>query len=157
MSATDRPFSGGTKLKWRDSGSFVDIAGIISIGATNFTPDDVDATELDPYELLATTPAAYVLIKKFVAGFIDLGELPVEANLTGGQYAALFASQLVGEEQFWRIDFRSGYSLCVRGYIKGLGVDAKMSDLVKMPFAIKLSTGVVFALTTDASVTGWGA
>lgn len=137
-------------------GTFADFAGIVAIPGPNLETDEVETTELDPYQGL-TTPAAYVFIKKFIGGWTNLGEIDLECNFTQVQFAAALTAELARTNLYWRIDFRNGYSFCSVGFIKGLGANAALEDIVKMAVKIKLTDGVLFSTSDDTLVTGWGA
>lgn len=144
MSGTSRNFSGGTKLKVKVAGVFRDIMGITSIPGFTTTTDDVEATELDPYAGLSTTPAVYKFIKKKLAGWVDLGELSFEANITADEYTSVNAYQLAGTDLYFRIDLRSGYSIGVYGHFKSVAVSNQPTELSKMPVTISLTDQMWF-------------
>ncbi len=155
--ATLRPFSGGTKMQWvvgapgsiATDAELTDFGGVVGIGASNLQSDDVETTELDPYQGIPEDdpdyPVTPFFIKTFIAGFVDMGELPLEVNFTAAQYILALEAQLSRYSIEFRIGFRNGYTVRFSGYIKGLGLDAKASDLVKMPVTIKLD-GSVFSI-----------
>ena len=150
MSATSRTFSGGTKLKVYDPGATAwrDILGIVNIPGLAPATEDVEATELDPYAGGSTTPAVYQFIKRTIAGWTDLGELELEANMTAQEYSALQGWQLANTATYWRIDFRSGYTVGMFGYVKKVGIASQQTELVKAPVTIKLTDLIFFGLTS---------
>lgn len=152
---TARNFGAGTKLKVKEVSTWRDVLGITSIGGFTPTSDDVDATEVDPYAGSSTTPATYNFIKKTIAGWVELGELTFDANLTGGEYAALLALQLAGTDVRWRIDFRTGYSVGLYGHVKSVGMSNAPTELTKMPVTIKLTDSIIFGLLSAIPLSAW--
>lgn len=156
MAVTDRFLSAGTKLLVKDT-TYRIFAGIINIPGPQITTEDIDATELDPYQNSTTTPAAIEMIKKWVAGWTDLGELTLECNFTAQEYIFALAKQIARTPCYFKINLRNGYTIGLYGYIKGLSADLQIGEQAKMPVTIKLTDGLIFAQTGSGTETGWGA
>lgn len=148
MSASSRVFSGGTKLKVKDTGTWRDVAGIVNIPGIAPSTEDVDTTELDPYAGITTTPAVYNFIKKSIGGWTDLGELSLELNMTATEYTAFGGWQLANTLNFWRIDFTSGYTVGLFGNVKSVGIAVQQGEMVKAPITIKLTDLIYFGATS---------
>lgn len=157
MSATSKDHAAGTRVYVLD-GTWRQVMGIKNIPGFGMQSDDIDATELDPYAGVSTTPTTYNLIKKTVAGWIDLGELSLEAFMTADEFADLLGFQLAGTDLYFRIDLRSGYSIGLYGHVKGLNFSAPQAELVQAPVTIKLTERIRFGTTAALThvSTGWG-
>lgn len=154
MAATDRFLAAGTKILVKDT-TFRIFAGIVNIPGPSMSTEDIDATELDPYQGSTTTPAAIEMVKQWLAGWTDLGEIAFEMNFTQQEWVFALAKQRARTELYFKINLRNGYSILLKGYIKGLSGDFQIGDLAKAPCTIKLND-VQFASTGSGTETGWG-
>jgi len=151
----NRFLSAGTKFLVKDTGVYRILAGIVGIGGPEVTTDDVEATELDPYQDSTTTPAVLTLIKKYLAGWSDIGELNLELNMTSQEYSFTIAMQLARTTTQFKINLRNGWSILIQGYFKGTRTDLQLSELAKAPVTIKLTDAIYFAQTGSAQEIAW--
>ena len=152
---TNRFLSAGTKMLVKDTGAYRVFAGIINIPGPSLEMEPVETTELDPYQGSTTTPAAVQLIKTFVGGWTDLGELAFEMNMTSQEYAFALTNMLALSKLQWKIALRNGYTIGMTGLIKGLEGDLQIGELSKMTCTIKLTDGILFAQTGSVSELAW--
>lgn len=129
--------------------------GIVNIPGPELATDDVEATELDPYQDTITTAAAIQLIKKWVAGWTDLGEIAFEVNMTSQEFAFYLGQQLARNVVYFKIVLRNGYNILIKGYVKGLGANLQVGELAKMPLTIKLTDAIKFVAYGSADDIAW--
>lgn len=117
----------GAKIQVDISGTYTDIAEVVSIGGPDITVGDVDVTHLQ------SANAA----KEFIAGLLDGGAVTMEANFTAAQYNTLYG--FARSTKSWRITLSNGSKFDFSGHWNALGMQNPLEEEVQMPFTIKVT------------------
>lgn len=135
MPATDRAPAPGTFLKLKVGGTWAIVIGVTAINGGEGVTEPIDTSEM--YTTSATGP----FVKTSQPGWLDSGELGVQANLTDQEYTTLKGLQDAGTVILAAIHTRTNSkALAGTAWIIGLGNDyPEGSTLAKMPFRLKWS------------------
>jgi len=147
--ATERVLAAGTRIyaQGDGEGSAAQVAAIVSISGPEQSAEQVDLTELDPYEGLSTQPAQPEFFKLFLAGWRDAGQVTLSANFTQGSYARVKPWFDKGLNAAWYIQTRLGTQFPFTAFISGLAKTFEQGDLVKANITLKITgkTGLTTA------------
>lgn len=135
-----RVVAAGTKLKadFVGEGAASQLIGVESIGSLDGTADQIDLTELDPYEG-EVIPANPEFFKTYTAGWRDGGQIVFNCNMDDATYQRLEQAWRRGENADFSLELRNGASFTFTGFITALGVAFDKMALVTTPVTIKLT------------------
>lgn len=119
ITGTGTTLSGSVTL----AGGFSDVTSISGPGATT---TDIDITNMDS------------VAKEFVSGLPDWGEVTI-GLLYGGTDAQVLDGRIGQAAETWTLTFSNTDTFTFSGYIKGLGLEVPMDDVVSQEVTIKLT------------------
>lgn len=146
MAKTGRLVAAGTKFFGNLTGTtpLAQIAGIVSLGGPSMTADNIDITELDPYEGTSTLPANPEFWKEFVAGWRDLGQVELTMNFTRAQWSTLLTYFRRGNTGDWEIRLRNGDVMAFSGHIPAVGSSFEKDGMIQNTITIKGTGALTF-------------
>lgn len=147
--ATERILAAGTRVFAQGGGESTptQVAAVVSLGGPEQSAEQVDVTELDPYEGLSTQPSEPEFFKLFIAGWRDGGQVTLNCNFTQGSYARIKPWFDKGLTAAWYIQTRLGTQFPFNAFISGLAKTFEQGDLIKANLTLKISgkTGLTTA------------
>jgi hypothetical protein len=118
-------------------GSYTSLAEVVSIDFPEFSVDDIETTHM-----LSTNKW-----KTFQAGLKDGGELGVTIHWDKTVMTTVMGT-LLAADYFWKVTFNditTGSTMIVPGYIKGVGAETPLDDIVTVALTIKVSGEPTYA------------
>ena len=111
------------------------IGNLTSLGGVQIEGDEIETTNFDS--------SGY---REFISGFKDAGEMSFEGILNSDtDFSALLDLQDAGTTEEWTIQFLSGATLVIDGWVKSFGTgDGGMDDAVTFSGSIRVSGKPVY-------------
>lgn len=156
----EREVAKGAKLyvaREATPGTYVRVAGVVSISGPNATREKIDGSELDPQP--DTIPEGLCeenyFYKQQFPGEKEYAEMSVVLNMKWTQYQTLLDIYDDDELAYFKILLRSGNGYYFRSFVVSLDKNFETNKLVQVTMGVQPVTGIshITATTTTSTTT----
>jgi hypothetical protein len=122
-------FGYGMSISYDDGGGMTEFAQVVNIPFPEVNTDEVERTHLQ-------SPDRY---REFVKGWRDAGEIQLDLRFTEASYAEALALAEDDDNMDFQIDFPSGASIAFEGFVKTVGGQKQLEDVIAFQITIRCS------------------